>query len=68
MKKADWVLADGTYVECAGMLGIKEYASKIALKRELADASEIPLVVIGPTDIHRLAQIFAGKLTDDQST
>ena len=59
-KRADWLLNDGTYVECAGMLQNKDYAEKIALKQQLAQQLLLPLVVIGPTDMHRLSQIFAG--------
>jgi hypothetical protein len=58
-KRADWLLTDGTYVECAGMLQGKTYAEKIALKQQLAKVLGLPLIVIGPTDMHRLSQIFA---------
>ena len=51
-KRADWLLADGTYVECAGMIDQPDYAAKITLKRELADELGIPLIVVGPTDLH----------------
>lgn len=57
-KRADWLLADGTYVECAGMLEQKDYAEKIALKRQMAKQLGIRLLVIGPTDMHRLGAIF----------
>ena len=60
-KRADWLLEDGTYVECAGMLERKDYAEKIALKQQLAKAVGIPLIVVGPTDMHRLAEIFEGQ-------
>ena len=58
-KRADWLLPDGTYVECAGMLESEEYAKKIALKQQLAKAVGIPLIVVAPMDMHRLADIFA---------
>jgi hypothetical protein len=61
-KRADWLLEDGTYVECAGMLESKGYAEKIALKQQLAKAVGIPLIVVGPTDMHKLAEIFVGQL------
>jgi hypothetical protein len=61
-KRADWLLPDGTYVECAGMLESKDYAQKIALKRQLANAVGIPLIVVAPTDMYRLADIFAAHL------
>jgi hypothetical protein len=61
-KRADWLLPDGTYVECAGMLEDKDYAKKIALKRQLASDLGIPLIVVGPADMHRLDHIFAGQI------
>ncbi len=67
-KRADWLLQDGTYVECAGMLASKEYANKIAQKQQLARVLELPLIVVGPTDMHRLASIFAHQLHGSQST
>ena len=57
-KRADWILTDGTYVECAGMLDQPDYAAKIATKRELASQFDIRLVVIGPTDLYRLDTIL----------
>lgn len=63
-KRADWLLPDGTYVECAGMLESEDYAKKIAVKRELAVALGVQLIVVGPTDMHRLSQIFASGLQD----
>jgi hypothetical protein len=67
-KRADWLLRDGTYVECAGMLGDKGYANKIALKQQLAKTLGIPLIVVGPTDMHRLASIFVHQLPGGQAT
>jgi hypothetical protein len=61
-KRADWLLDDGTFVECAGMLESEAYADKIIQKRRLAMALGIPLIVVGPTDMHRLATIFACQL------
>lgn len=61
-KRADWLLPDGTYVECAGMMDDPEYAAKIVAKRQLAQELEIPLVVIGPTDMHRLDRILAAHV------
>jgi hypothetical protein len=57
-KRADWLLADGTYVECAGMLDQPDYAAKIAIKRDLASEFGIRLVVVGPTDLHRLSAML----------
>lgn len=61
-KRADWLMQDGTYVECAGMMEDPDYATKIARKRELARVLGIPLVVIGPTDLLRLPQIFVNHI------
>ncbi len=61
-KRADWLLDDGTYVECAGMLQDKDYAKKITLKQHLAKDLGLSLIVVGPTDMHRLNQIFAERI------
>jgi hypothetical protein len=63
-KRGDWLLADGTYVECAGMLESKDYAAKIAMKQELAKVLGLSLIVVGPADMHRLSQIFASQAED----
>ena len=47
-KRADWLLEDGTYVECAGMLQDKDYAKKITLKQHLAKDLGLSLIVVGP--------------------
>ena len=49
------------------MLESKDYAEKIALKRQLASTLGLALIVIGPTDMHRLAQIFERQLGNDRS-
>jgi hypothetical protein len=61
------LLPDGTYVECAGMLERKDYAEKIAVKQQLARALGILLIVVGPTDMHRLVHIFADQLRGNRS-
>lgn len=63
-KRADWLLEDGTYVECAGMLESKDYTQKIAMKQELAKLLGLPLIVVAPTDMHRLQHIFASHVHD----
>lgn len=40
----------------------EHYVQMISLKRELAKTVGLPLVVVGPTDMHRLADIFAAHL------
>jgi hypothetical protein len=41
------------------MLKHEDYAAKIAEKRQLAQDLQIPLVVIGPTHMHRIGCISA---------
>lgn len=65
-KRADWLLPDGTYVEGAGMLESKDYAEKIAVKQHLARALGLALIVVGPTEMHRLGQIFGRQLESAQ--
>lgn len=62
LKRADWVLSDGSYVECAGLLERKDYVKKIVEKRELAEISKINLIVITPADLFRLDAIL-GSVT-----
>ncbi|SCL72454.1 hypothetical protein GA0070606_6117 [Micromonospora citrea] len=57
--RADWLLADGTYVEALGMLEQDGYAAKARRKMELARISGIRLVTIRPPDLNRLPEIFA---------
>jgi hypothetical protein len=55
--RADWLIQD-TYVEFAGMMGVKEYELKMKRKVTFAKANGIKLVVITPKDIDNLADIF----------
>jgi hypothetical protein len=66
MKRADWLLSDGTYVECAGMMENENYAAKIMQKQQLASILGIPLIIVAPTDMHRLDSIFAHHLDKTQ--
>ena len=61
-KRADWILPDGSYVECAGLMEKPDYVTKIGHKRELARVLGIPLLIVGPTDLLRLDQIFVSYL------
>lgn len=56
--RADWRLADGTFVEAAGMLDSAAYAAKIERKRELAAKHGLNLVVVDPDDLPHLAEVF----------
>jgi hypothetical protein len=58
-RRADWLLADGTFVEAAGMLTEGAYALKMAEKASLAEAYEIRLLVVKPSDVTRLQSLFA---------
>ncbi|MFF0753159.1 hypothetical protein [Streptomyces sp. NPDC004267] len=57
--RADWVLADGTYVEALGLMEQERYAQKARRKAELARASGIRLVTVTAGDLDRLPEIFA---------
>lgn len=58
-KRADWRLDDGTMVEAAGLLSDDGYASRMEIKRQLAQELEIPLIVLEPTDLLRLELVFS---------
>jgi hypothetical protein len=58
-KRADWLLNDGSFVECAGLMEQENYASNIEQKRELARITGITLHVLSPADMFRLAKVFA---------
>lgn len=45
------------------MLERSDYAEKIALKQQLATALGLALIIVGPTEMHRLGQIFRHQLT-----
>jgi hypothetical protein len=49
------------------MLESKDYAEKIAVKQQLAKVLGLPLIVVGPTDMHRLADIFVDQLRGNRS-
>lgn len=57
-KRGDWLLADGTFIECAGVLTDRQYARKIEEKRRLAEQLGVRLIIILPTDIGRLESLF----------
>jgi hypothetical protein len=55
--RADWLI-DDTYVEFAGMMGIKEYEGKMKKKITFAKTNGLKLIVITPKDIDNLEEIF----------
>ncbi|WP_284117698.1 hypothetical protein [Streptomyces fragilis] len=57
--RADWRLADGTFVEALGLMTKKAYAAKVARKRELARHHGLRLVTITVEDLNRLPEVFA---------
>ena len=64
-RRADWRLADGTFVEAAGLLDDPGYAAKMASKTELATATGQPLLIITPQDLTRLPEVFSAWLRRD---
>jgi hypothetical protein len=56
--RADWRLADGRFVEYAGMMSDSDYAARMAKKVRLARESGIDLIVLLPEDIARLAEVL----------
>lgn len=61
-RRADWQLASGAYVECAGMLADSSYREKIARKKLLARELGIRLYVVVPSDLFDLRKIFTAEL------
>ncbi|WP_460493316.1 hypothetical protein [Dactylosporangium cerinum] len=57
--RADWLLADGTFVEALGMLDDDAYAAKVQRKLDLVEATGNRLVTVRPEDVGRLAELFA---------
>ncbi|BCM64961.1 MULTISPECIES: hypothetical protein [Streptomyces] len=60
--RADWRLADGTFVEALGLVTKEAYAAKVARKRELARHHGLRLVTVTPEDLDRLPEVFADWL------
>ena len=58
MRRADWLLPDGSFVECAGLMSRPEYALKMAEKRQLARLAGITLHIIEPEDTLLLDKIL----------
>lgn len=61
-RRADWLLPGGTLVEAAGMMSRPEYADKMAAKVSLAEDLGVHLIVIEPSDIGRLDEVFSAWL------
>ena len=56
--RADWLLADGTFVEAAGMMTETAYREKMSRKGQLAGRFGINLVVITDSDLGALPRIL----------
>lgn len=61
--RADWRLADGTFVEALGFPDEPAYAARVARKRQLADVLSIPLITLTADDLNRLPDVFAPWLS-----
>ncbi|MFD0147466.1 MULTISPECIES: hypothetical protein [unclassified Streptomyces] len=57
--RADWLLADGTFVEALGLMEQERYAEKARRKAELAELTGIRLVTVTAADLDRLPEVFA---------
>ncbi|MFB9734159.1 hypothetical protein ACFQE4_02110 [Streptomyces thermocoprophilus] len=60
--RADWRLADGTFVEALGLMTQEAYAAKVERKRELARHHGLRLVTVTADDLGRLPEVFADWL------
>ncbi|CAM5263214.1 Recombinase RecB OS=Streptomyces aurantiogriseus OX=66870 GN=GCM10010251_82040 PE=4 SV=1 [Streptomyces aurantiogriseus] len=60
--RADWRLADGTFVEALGLMTKEAYAAKVTRKRELARHHGLRLVTVTAEDLDRLPEVFADWL------
>ncbi|MCH9731742.1 MAG: hypothetical protein K0U84_19030 [Actinomycetia bacterium] len=57
--RADWRLADGTFVEALGFTANPVYMAKARRKIALADQHQIPVLTVTETDLPNLLTIFA---------
>jgi hypothetical protein len=62
LRRADWRLANGTFVEMWGLPNDPAYAAKMVAKRHLAARHGIRLVELTDADLPRLPQAFAAWL------
>lgn len=57
--RADWRLADGTFVEALGFTANPVYMAKAERKIDLASRHQIPVVTVTESDLRNLHNIFA---------
>lgn len=55
--RADWLIGE-TYVEFAGMMGVKSYKEKMLKKVDMAANLGLDLIVVEPKDLDQLPRIF----------
>ena len=65
LRRADWILTDGTLVELWGMLNDPAYAAKMIEKRQLAQRHKIRLVELTDADLPHLPRTFAPWLAPE---
>jgi hypothetical protein len=63
--RADWRLADGTFVEALGFLDEPAYRVKVQRKTELAMRSGIRLVTVTAGELDKLPEVFASWIPSD---
>ena len=68
LRRADWVLTDGTFVELWGLPNDPAYAVRMELKRQLAKRCGLPLLELTSADLPHLPQRFAKWLPGDVGT
>ncbi|TCJ31047.1 hypothetical protein [Nocardioides jejuensis] len=59
LRRADWLLPGGVHVEAAGMMSRGDYAAKMSAKVALAEELGIEIIVIQPSDVVRLDEVFS---------
>lgn len=61
--RADWLLADGTYMEALGMMENSTYAAKVQRKLRLVEVTGTRMVMIRPEDVGRLPELLSEWMT-----
>ncbi|MGB3301514.1 MAG: hypothetical protein WBA98_02355 [Gordonia sp. (in: high G+C Gram-positive bacteria)] len=62
LRRADWLLSDGTFVEMWGMPKDPAYAKKMGEKMKLVVRHRLQFIGLVPEDVGRLNEIFARSL------
>lgn len=61
-RRADWKVAENTFIEYFGMVGNDEYDKKIEQKKSLCNKLDITLIDIYPEDLNFLGRILSDLL------